>query len=68
MSKLRVTCAAGVHSLEIRDFLEAEDYDKSQGYLISRPIGAGAFEKLFDERIDVAGTEKPNEPVPAVGP
>ena len=60
-------CAAGVHNREIWDFLNAEGCDKCQGYLISRPVSAASFEKFFRHRNGVAGAEKANEPVPAVG-
>ena len=61
------SCAAGVHGQEIRDFLAAEGCDKIQGYLVSRPDNAAAFEKFFHEKNGVTGTEQPNEPLPAVG-
>lgn len=60
-------CASGVHSQEIWDFLEAEGCDKFQGYLISKPVSAAEFEKLFHEGIRTDDEAKVDEPIPAVG-
>lgn len=52
-------CAEGVESQEILDFLEAEGCDTVQGYLISKPISATAFEKLLQEQNGVAILSNP---------
>ena len=52
-------CAEGVESQEVLNFLEAEGCDKVQGYLISKPISATAFEELLKEQNGVAMSSNP---------
>lgn len=55
-------CAEGVESQEIWDFLDAEGCDKVQGYFISKPVNAAAFEKIYYDTNSVAGDAKRNKP------
>ncbi len=55
-------CAEGVESQEIWDFLDAEGCDKVQGYFISKPVSATAFEKIYHGANSVAGDAKSKKP------